>query len=104
MLDPERYWPANEDQLCVRLVEVTSQITELGIQYRDALVKQRQSYYHTFSTSVTTSVAGRERDADLATLAEWAAVQDIRCELMNLKHERKLLLKLLDVNDARRKR
>jgi hypothetical protein len=100
MLDPDRYWPATTGTLAIRLVEVTHQIIELTTQYRDALVSQRQAYYHTFSTSLATSVAAKERDADFASYAEWCAIQDIRCELTSLKHERKLLLRLLDVNDA----
>lgn len=103
MLDPDRYWPASTDVLAIRLVEVTHQIIELSRQYHDALVSQRQSYYHTFSTSLATSVAAKERDAELASYAEWVALQDVRCELISLKHERKLLLRLLDVNDASRK-
>lgn len=104
MLDPDRYWPATNGTLAIRLVEVTHQLVDLSRQYHDALVSQRQSYYHTFSTSMATSVAARERDADLASYAEWCAMQDVRCDIIALKHERKLLLRLLDVNDASGKR
>ncbi len=100
MLDPDRYWPASHDTLTIRLVEVTHQIIELRRQAHDALVSQRQTYYHTFTTSLATSVAAKDRDAELASYAEWCALQDTRCELAGLKDERKLLLRLMDVSDA----
>lgn len=104
MLDPERYWPVDQDALAARFVEVTIQLNDMRRQYKEALVSQRQTYYHTFTMSSATSVAAKEREADLASLTEWLVVEDTRCELVELKNERKLLLRLMDVNDARRER
>lgn len=100
MLDIDHYWPANQTWLAGRLVQVTEHLCELSEQYRDSLVQRQSTYYHTFQTSQATSIAGKEREAEQASFAEWSALQDVKCEIIAYEHERTLLLRLLDVTNA----
>lgn len=102
MLDPDRYYPADLNTLTVRLVEVVSNICQVQQQLHDALVEEHRVRYHTFQTSLETSVAAKERDADIEAFAQWCAVQDSKLELATLGEERDLLRDLLELKrDAR---
>lgn len=100
MLSVEQYFPINVDKLCQRLIDVTERLSALRAEYHDAMVEQKKTYYHAFSTSLESSVAARERDGEMASLAQWIALQDVRAEIFQLVDERKLLNRLLDVHHA----
>jgi hypothetical protein len=100
MLDPERYYPPDRNILGVRLVEVVNNICQIQQQLHDALVEEHRVRYHTFQTSLETSVSGREREADIQAFAQWCAVQDCRLELVTLQEERDLLRDLLELAHA----
>lgn len=101
MLNPDRYYPVDREALTKQLVEVVSKLVALASQYRDAKVAQRKTYQEAFESysmpSREPSVAARERAANYASFAEWAALQDVKCDTIELEHERDLILVLLGV-------
>lgn len=104
MLNPDLYWPAKLDTLCVQLVEVTAKLCELREQQRAALVEHKRTYYHAFYSAGEVSVAARERQAEYDSYAHWAAVQDVNTDIAMLEDERRLIETLLEIANARERK
>lgn len=97
MLDPERYFPIDRRILAARLVEVAHNLCELYEQRRAAVIEERRLRFHTFQTTLETSVAARDRAADIESYAQWVAVQDINTQIQDCTEERELIKTLLEL-------
>jgi hypothetical protein len=98
MLDPNKYFPIEPHALTWRLVEVACDLTECYKQLHDATLEERRCRQKVFVDATESSVAARERSADIASFAQWAAVQDIKTDIQDLTEERDLIRFLLELN------
>lgn len=96
MLDPDRYFPLKRDELIFRLIEVTAELCSLHRELHDAVVEERRLRFKAFQASIDTSIAAKDRAADIESYGIWVAVQDCKAQIADYTEERDLIRLLIE--------
>lgn len=100
MLSPDRYFGTDQSLLIKRYIEVVANLASLHIENQTALVEERKTRSHAYYQSSEVSIAGKDRDADAASLDCWIAVQETKAQINELAEERDMLVHLIWGNHA----
>ncbi len=96
----QAYLDYSPEKLLVRLLDIQEEIAgreeELGI----ILAEEKRSRANGFHTSESSSVSGQERDASLAATEDSAEFFKRKGQLLALREEKEVLIRLLEGTDA----
>ena len=81
--------------LLSRLAEIVDELVSLYYEARMSVVEERRAYNDAFQHSVESSIAGRQRDAEMQSFYAWEAVQEVNAQIKQRIEERELIKEIM---------
>ena len=91
MLDAAITDAVHGHRLLSRLAEVVDELVSLYYEARLSVGEERRAYNDAYQHSVETSIAGRQRDAEMQSFYAWEAVQEVNAKIKQQVEERELI-------------